>query len=836
MRRLSLFGLAWRNTLRNPRRTLLALVAFAVGVAALVCAWSVFDGSNAQMIGNMTSHYTGYIQVHRQGYADDPAVDRAFESRDVAGARIADLPGVEAVSPRMESMSLISSAGNSRGVIVVGVDPQREPTVTSLHQKISAGRYFEPDQTGGILIGQSLARVLGVGIGGEVALLTQGMQGSIGAQRYRVQGLYDTGNDMVDGMQAFITRADADVLLSSGQRMTTLAVRLKDRDSTDAVVREIRSRLSGQFEVEGWQQLLPEVAQSVDFHEAVGKAITLLLFGIVAIGLANTVLMSVSERVREFGVMMALGTAPRQIFRIIIYEGLILGLMGSCMGFCLGYALVAYFGSVGLQLDGQADAVQMMQGVSRTIYPHLSVDRMLYLAGAVLLVMVVGSLYPAWKIARMLPLLAMHGVAGSDTGAARHPAASGGFARHCLLPALALRNLSRHPMRTWLTLFAITFGLGAFVFAGSIANGFYTQIVENATGMVTGDAQIQLRGFKDDMKPTLALPDGLPLLDRVRAVPAVAGATARVQTSAMISSPAKSLPIMFIGVDPEHEREVTFLDRSVREGRYLQAGNEREIVIGKRLAELLRVRLGERVVLMAQDVQGNLASESFVVAGLFHTGSHSFDDVMAHVSLPVLQRMLGMGDAVTNIALRMQAAEAGPAAGLPQVEALLPPGELRLLRWQELVPAAARMNVIFRNSLTILLAIVLLMVSVVIMNTVLMSVLERTREFGTMLALGSRPGLIVLLVQLESALIACAGTLGGLLFGMLLVLMHSARGVDMKMHAAAIPGVTNIIFPKLSPMVLAVPGVLLPLLALLAAVYPAWRAARLDPVRALRHV
>ncbi len=834
--RLRLLDLAWRNTLRNPRRTALTLFAFALGVTALVCAWSVFDGGNEQMINNMTGNYTGYVQIHRKGYIDDPTVDRAFGAADVAALRVRDIPGITATTPRMEALALISSKSNARALQLIGVDPQQEPQVTALHKKIAAGHYFQPGEKGGILIGQSLARMLEVHEGDELAVLTQGMQGSIGAQRYRVQGIYNTQNDMVDSLKVFISMTDAAELLSSEGQMTTIALRLEEREQADRVVRQLGAQLGEGFEVEGWKALLPEVAQSVDFHESVGKFITVILFGIVASGVANTVLMSVLERRREFGVMMAVGTSARQVFRIVIYEGLILGLLGFAIGLAVSYMLVSHFGASGIEFAKQGDAIQNMQGVSRVIHPHLGLGRMLYICAAVLFVILLASLYPAWKIARMLPLHAMqgHGSGGTDHVAA--PAAPRRGVLSHLLPLLAVRNLKRHPMRSGITLFAITFGLGAFVFVGSIANGFYTQIVDNATGMVTGDAQVQLKGFKDDMKPTLALPNGRTLLDQVQQAPSVAGASPRVQTTAMVTSAVKSLPVLLIGVDPDAERQVTFLDKSVKEGRYLQAGHEKDIVIGRKLAELLHVRVGERVILMTQDVHGNLASERFIVSGLFQTGSHSFDDVMAHVNLPTLQKMVDMDDRITNVAMRMKARTPEGVSDMSQVAALMPPGdEVRLLTWQELVPQVAQMNALFKGALMILLTIVLLMVSVVVMNTVLMSVMERTREFGTMLALGSRPGLIVRLVQLEAVLIGVAGTVTGLAFGVLLTAMHG-HGIDMKMHGASIPGVTNMIFPKLSPDVLIVPGVLLPLLTLMAALYPSWRAARLDAVKAMRHV
>jgi ABC-type lipoprotein release transport system permease subunit len=828
-------NLAWRNTLRNPRRTLLTLVAFAIGVATLVFAWSVFDGSNKQMIDNMTGNYTGYIQIHRQGYTDDPSVDRAFRAADVAAAKLKQIPGVAAFSYRMEALALLGSATNSRGLLLVGVDPAMETSVTALHIKVTAGRYFKPGEQGGILLGRALAKVLDVTVGDEVSVFTQGTQGSIGAQRYRVQGLYDTQNEMVDSLQAFITLADAEQLLSSQGQMTTVAIKLSDRDLADYIVQQLHRTLGPQFEVEGWRQLLPEVSQSVSFHESVGYAVTFILFGIVIIGVANTVLMSIMERLREFGVLMAIGTSAAQLFRLIMYEGLILGALGFGIGFALAYGLVGYFGVHGLDFSNQAQAVQSMQGVTRTIHPYLSVDRMLFIASAVLVVIVVATVYPAWKIIRMVPLQAMRGPIPNDSGAVPEAQDDNAFSNRFMLLTMAQRNLTRQPMRSWLTLLAITFGLGAFVFLGGIANGFYAQIVENATGMITGDAQIQHKDFKDDMKASLTIPDAAPLINQLQHMPTVVGVSPRAQTTAVITSPVKSLPIMLDGVDPPQETQVTFLHKAVKEGRYLQQGHEREIVIGRKLAELLHVKVGERVVVMAQNVHGELASEAFTVVGMFYTGSHSFDDVIGHVNLPAMQRMLAMGDGVTNIAVRLRDKEEHVAPALRQIAGLVPPGDIRLLTWQELVPEAAQMNVIFKRSLSILLGIVLLMVSVVIMNTVLMSVMERTREFGTMLALGSPPGRIVRLVVLESGLVGLGGTLAGLALGVLLIFIHLGNGVDLKAHGAAIPGVTNIIFPKLAPAVLAVPGTLLPVLALLAALYPALRASRLEPVRAIRH-
>lgn len=822
-------SLAWRNELRNPRRTALTIASVALGVAGLVFAWSLFDGSNEQMISSMTSNFSGFVQVHAAGYTDDPSIDRTFGEEELDPAVISATPGVVAWTGRLEAGALVSSTANSRGVLVVGVDPAREPAVTTLHTKLVQGSYL--GEPGGILVGKSLAKALEVGLGGELAVLTQGARGSIGAGRYRVIGIYDTQNDMVDGMQAFVSLQDARQLLDAPAELTSVAMRLSERRASDPAITYLHAALGERFEVKDWMALLPEVAQEVAFHEAVGYFLMVFLLGIVTIGVANSLFMSVSERVREFGVMMALGTTPRQVFRLICYEGMLVGGLGFGAGILVGFALVAYFGAVGIDFSSTADVVQTMQGVTKTLVPRIDVKHMLVLGSCVLGSAVLAAIYPAIRTAGLVPIAAIRGRNRAAGGA---PLSSGALSRG-LLATLSLRNVMRQPLRTILTGAAITFGLGAFVFLGAFSNGYYKQMVENSTGMLTGDAQIQHQDFRTDMKPKLALADGDALLAKVRQSGLVAAASPRVQGPAVLSSAARAETVMMVGVDPATERDVTFLYKSVKDGAYLTPSDVHGVVIGRKLAERLRVGVGERVVATTQDLAGNLSSASFTVVGTFDTGSHGFDEVMAHVPLHAMQGLLGMtSDRYTGIALRAFDREA-MAPALAGVARLVPSPEVRVLPWQVLVPEVAQMSEIFKKSLVAVLMVVFVMVGIVVANTILMSVLERTREFGMMLALGSRPWLIVRMVLLESLLIGLVGTVIGAGLGGLAAKLHETEGVSMAGHGmTALPGVTDMVYPKLTAMVLFAPSLLLPVLVLIAAIYPALRASRLEPVKALR--
>ena len=827
--------LAWRNTLRNPRRTALTVTVVAMGVAAMVFAWALFDGSNNQSINTMTGTFTGHVQIHRKGYTDDPSLDLTFSASEVDLHALAAMPGVRAAAPRLQVPVLVSGDATSRGVLLVGVDPVNERSVTALHERMVSGQWLADPGTGGsggMVLGSTLARALKVDQGAEVAVLTQGLYGSIGAARFKVRGIYDTGNEMVDGLQAFISLADATALLSAGDQITTVALKLDHYERGDSVAPALRGLLPKTLEVEGWRELLPDVAQKVNFHEWVATIVMVMLFGIVIVGVTNTILMSTLERTREFGTVMALGTRPGQVFGLIMLEGAILGLLGFAIGLAVGGGLVAHFHTVGIDFSGQSNALQQMPGLSDTLYPYLSLPRMLFLAVAVALVTVGASLYPAWKTAALQPLQAMRGLAGATS----HSTGGRRSDRMGLVSLLALRSIGRSPMRSMLTGFGVMFAMAAFVFLGAFVTGYYVQIVENSTGFISGDGTIQHREFKTRLDPALALDDGPALLEAVAAAPAVRAASGRVQSPGLVSSPKGAEPVLLLGVQPEREKTVTFLYKSIRAGRYLAADKDHEVVIGRKLAERLRVQVGEKVVVVGQDVHGALASEAFVVVGLFDTGSHSFDETLAQVSLPALQRMLGMGKRYSSIAVRAQDPEQ-QASMLAAIRPLVRQADARVYAWQELLPEVVQMNTMFKGSLLLVMLVVFGTIAVVIMNTVLMSVLERTREFGTMLAMGSPPRLVVRVVLLEAIVVGAIGTTVGTLFAALAAWAHSRTGMSMASHGmTSIPGTTDVVHPQLSWEVTLQPAALMLVMVVAVSLYPAWRASRLDPMQTMRSV
>lgn len=828
--------LAWRNILRNPRRSMLTIAAIAGGLASLIFLWAFIDGTNDQMIENSTRYLSGHVQVHRSGYHEERTLDLLLGDADRIVAALARQPAVTAVTSRMEGNAILSLGDKSRGMMVVGVDPVQERKVSTLFETVRAGRFLRAGDGDVVVLGDSAARALGAVIGSDVALVTQGADGSVGAARYRVIGIFNTKMDMIDGVVVFLPLAAAQQLFSAEGKATSIVARLDQRDAAPALAARLRNALGPQQEVLTWQALLPSVVQSVAFHEVVGYVLLLVLFVIVAVGVTNTTLMAVMERTREFGVMMAVGTRSGQVMRLVFYEACLLGVTGLAAGAFLGVSLAQYFGTQGIDLGEFTNAMQTMQGLTSVIHPLARADRALFLAACVFATAVLAALFPAWKAASLQPIDAIRGGRNAN-GPGRRMQSPGAAFAWPLFWKIAGRGMIRNPRRTALTVAATGFGLAAFIFLLSFVSGYLTQIVDNSTGYITAQLQVQHPDFRRDMTAQTVLRQPLPLLERIVRDPTVLAASPRVQVQALVSSPRQSQNLILFGIDPRTEPQVTFIDQAVKQGRALQSGGDRDIMIGAKLADKLGVKLGEKVVVMAQARDGSIGSGAYRVSGIFITESEAFDAAMGYITLPAAQALLGLGDDVSTIAIRLrerEQTEAGVAALSPYVAGT----PYRIVPWQALLPEVAQMIDYIRVVVRLIIAIVFAVVAMGVMNTLLMSVMERTREFGIMMALGTPPSAIVRLVVYESFALAVVGTVVGAAAGIALVAWLGATGIDLSRFTRGlqtVPGLTGMVYPRLAASAVMTPAAVLWLISTVAGLYPAWRASRLDPVKAIRN-
>ncbi|MCW5660017.1 MAG: ABC transporter permease [Burkholderiaceae bacterium] len=836
-----LWTLAWRNVLRNRRRSLITIASIAVGLAALTFLWGFVDGMNRQMVENTTRYFAGDVQVHVAGYHEDPSLDRAIADAAPLIDALRGEPAVAAASLRLEGKALASHGAMSRGVKVVGIDPRSEAPVTDLLKAIVDGAPLDAGATGGVLIGTQLAESLGVKAGDEIVLVGQAYDGSVASGRLPVRGVFRTQIDELDGYLAVAPLATVREFLAAPGAATAVALRLRDRNALAAVQASLAERLGPRYEVVGWPTLLPMVAVSTRYHEVMSYVVLAVFFVVVGAGVANPVLMAVLERTREFGVMLALGTSRSRLLRLVLYEALLLGAIGLVIGNAIGLALTAAFGRLGIDLSAFGAAQRTMPGLADIVYPVVQPERSVMISALLFGIAALVALLPALKAAGLDPVAAIRGIGGMV--GARGSASHAGGGRGPVFVRIALRNLLRNRRRSAITVGGTAFAIVAYVFLFGYFDGFSAQIVDNATRYVTGHVQLERSGFRRDLAPELALDDAPALLATLRGMPNVAAAAPRVQAQALASSATKSEGILLFGVDPVAERELTVIHRAIVQGNALDASapqpaQDRDIVIGRKLAEKLGARLGEKLVVMAPAADGELGTAAYRIRGIFATESSSFDGAMAFVTLPAAQALLGMGSRVSTINLRLADRDALPAT-LATLRGRVTATGLAFAPWQKLMPQVDQMVGLIGTIRSIIVGIFFVVVALAVLNTVYMAVSERTREFGVMMALGTPPAAIVRMVLYETAALMVLASLLGYGLGAALVAELGRRGMDLSVFFAdysSIPGLTGIAYPRLVVASLVLPGLALFIASVGIALFPAARAARLDPVRAIRHV
>lgn len=403
---------------------------------------------------------------------------------------------------------------------------------------------------------------------------------------------------------------------------------------------------------------------------------------------------------------------------------------------------------------------------------------------------------------------------------------------------MAWRNLWRHKRRTWLTTTAMIFSNVLLIFMISLQFGSYDMMINNTLQAFSGHIQVQREGYNDNPKIRDSIAGIVPLADRLRqSVPGVSIA-ARGSAFALASSDQRSLGIQIMGVEPAFEPEVSTFPGLVSQGEFLRDPGAAEIVIGSVLARNLKVTVGDELTLLGSGLDGSFAAGVVTIKGIFDSGSPDVDRSMAEVPLAYFQDTFSMRDHGHSIVVSVNGLENVSAAQTLVESRIQGLDGLTVLSWDRLHPGLKQAIQADLSSAWFMYGVLIILVAFSVMNTQLMSVLERTREFGVITALGIKPGKLASLVMLETALMALLGLLIGLFLGWMLSLYFNAAGF-------AYPGMEEIagkfnlperMYPSVTFFSMLLGPSVVFLFCLLAAVYPSLRLFRLQPVQAMRAV
>ncbi|MCP4074750.1 MAG: ABC transporter permease [Gammaproteobacteria bacterium] len=403
---------------------------------------------------------------------------------------------------------------------------------------------------------------------------------------------------------------------------------------------------------------------------------------------------------------------------------------------------------------------------------------------------------------------------------------------------MAWRNLWRHKRRTWLTVGAMIFSNLLLVFMISLQFGSYRMMIDNTLKSYTGHMQVQLEGYNDDSKIRNSFDNIIPLAEQLRQTLNTSRVAARGVAFAMTSSEMRSYGLQIVGVEPGYEPEVSTLSGLLKKGQFFSGNNAEEIIIGSILARNLRVDIGAELTLLGSGRDGSFAAGVVLVTGIFESGSNDVDRSMAQIPLGYFQSLFSMGNQGHNIVINAEDLSLVDVLQSKVSHVIASRKELVLLDWNQLQPGLQQAIQADMFSAWFMYAILIVLVAFSVLNTQLMSVLERTREFGIMMALGVKPVRLGALVITETTLMSTLGLaigagLGALLAYYLSLVGFSYPGMEEMAGKFNLP---DRMYPSLSLLSVFLGPCIVFICSLLASVYPALRLFFLHPVSAMRTV
>jgi ABC-type lipoprotein release transport system permease subunit len=407
---MDLFRLAWKNLWRNRRRTIITLIALSVSVLLVQAAHNLAIGVYDQMIASGVRAGSGHIALYRGDFERSRDEKLSWPLGDLQ-ARVAGLDGVANVLPRVYLPGLAQSSRESRGILLTGVDPAAEQKVNPFLRKLPAEKMVRTTGGRDAVIGLRLLRELQLKEGGKFVVTVQDRSGELTSELFRVRGVVKTGIKDIDGSLVMVGRKRAAAMMGAPGEIHELAVILTDRDRERPVFTSLEKMVRDRNDLRPvtWDEAMPNLANAIKLDYASQKFIFSIILLIVTIGVINTLLMSVMERTREFGVILALGAGPGRLRRMVLAEALVLGVIAFVLGTALGSLVTWYLVEVGIDLRRFVPENMEFGGVvfDPVLRATWDLSWMAQIALYIVGLCLVASLYPAGKVARLEPVEAM---------------------------------------------------------------------------------------------------------------------------------------------------------------------------------------------------------------------------------------------------------------------------------------------------------------------------------------------------------------------------------------------------------------------------------------------
>ena len=402
--------LAWRNIWRSPTRSLVVIMAVALGIWAALSLSGFATGMMKSYVNNAIQNIVAHVQIHHPEFLEEYKVQYDIPDPDQVAAVLMENPDVKAISVRSLASGMVASSKGTRGARIKGVDPEAESQVSVLSEKIVEGDYLSEKGRNPVLVSTELAEKLDVKLRSKVVLTFQDKNNEITSAAFRIIGLFDTGNAPFDQGHVFVRQADLNRLIlpingEGAELAHEVAIILNDVARVDEISSDIQLALPG-LDVQTYRQISPDLELYESQLQSISFIYLVVIMLALVFGIINTMLMAVLERVKELGMLMAIGMNKFKVFVLILLEAVLLGLVASPIGLLLGYLTISYVGEHGINMSAYADSLKNY-GMSQIIY--FDIDPGVYWQATLMVFMtaVIAAIYPAFKAIRLKPVEAL---------------------------------------------------------------------------------------------------------------------------------------------------------------------------------------------------------------------------------------------------------------------------------------------------------------------------------------------------------------------------------------------------------------------------------------------
>jgi putative ABC transport system permease protein len=392
--------MAWRNIWRNKRRSLITIasILFAIFFSIVMRGFQI--GSYKNMVDNVVQAYTGFIQVFDREYQSDKIIENTILVDQEVISLIEGTENVKMALPRLESFALASSGIQTKGVLVLGTDPEKDDQLTHLSKRLVQGTYLHNSDSA-VMVSERLAKYLKLGIGDTLVLISQGYHGAGAAGKYPVKGILRFPSPDLDNKMVYLPLVQAQQFFSAENRVSSISLDLENSKNLKPTVEALQQKLGDQYDVRSWDTILVELRQQIESDNAGGLIMLGMLYLIIGFGVFGTVQMMTAERRREFGVVIAVGMQKRRLGTILSLEMLIMGFIGIFGGILLSIPVV-WFGYVyPIKLTGQMAESIIQYGMEPIMPMAWETGYFINQALIGLIIVSAAVIFPVWNVTRL---------------------------------------------------------------------------------------------------------------------------------------------------------------------------------------------------------------------------------------------------------------------------------------------------------------------------------------------------------------------------------------------------------------------------------------------------